>query len=141
MIDRPNVRIHTTADVSDRAQIGSGSSIWNQSQVRENVQMGSNCILGKDVYVDFGVQIGDNVKIQNGVSVYHGVTIESGVFVGPSAIFTNDKRPRAINPDGSAKGADDWQVSLTRICFGASIGAGDAWSTTLRPDRSTLALG
>ena len=123
-MNRPQVRIHTTADVSDRAQIGAGSSIWNQSQVRENVQIGSNCILGKDVYVDFGVQIGDNVKIQNGVSVYHGVTIESGVFVGPSAIFTNDKRPRAINPDGTGKGADDWLVSETLISYGASIGAG-----------------
>lgn len=123
-MNRPQVRIHATADVSDRAQIGPGSSIWNQSQVREDVQIGSNCIFGKDVYIDFGVQIGDNVKIQNGVSVYHGVTIESGVFVGPSAIFTNDKQPRAINPDGTSKGANDWEVSLTRIGYGASIGAG-----------------
>ena len=117
-------RIHQTAEVSEKATIGAGTSVWNYCQVRENVHIGSNCILGREVYVDFGVEIGDNVKIQNGVSVYHGVTIENGVFVGPGAIFTNDKRPRAINPDGSLKGADDWEVSKTQVGYGASIGAG-----------------
>ena len=29
----------------------------------------------------------------------------NGVFVGPGAIFTNDRRPRAINPDGTLKSA------------------------------------
>ncbi|MFM8323001.1 MAG: acyltransferase [Chloroflexota bacterium] len=92
--------------------------------MREQAGIGRGCVISKDVYIDAGVQIGDNVKIQNGVSVYHGVTIEDGVFVGPSAIFTNDRRPRAINPDGTLKGAEDWQVSPTHICHGASIGAG-----------------
>jgi UDP-2-acetamido-3-amino-2,3-dideoxy-glucuronate N-acetyltransferase len=118
------VKIHPTAQVSDRARIGANTSIWNQSQVREDVSIGQNCILGKDVYVDFGVQIGDNVKIQNGSYLYHGTTLESGVFVGPGVIFTNDKKPRAINPDGSLKGNDDWIVGETRVRYGASIGAG-----------------
>jgi len=119
-----SVRIHPTASVSERATIGAGTMIWNQCQVREDVRIGEGCILGKDVYVDFSVEIGDHVKIQNGVLVYHGVTIESGVFLGPGVIFTNDKRPRAINPDGSIKGNDDWVVGKTRVCYGASVGAG-----------------
>ncbi len=118
------VRIHPTAQVSERARIGDNTSIWNQAQVREDVSIGKNCILGKDVYVDFGVQIGDNVKIQNGAYLYHGTTLEAGVFVGPGVIFTNDRRPRAINPDGSLKGSDDWSVGETRVRYGASIGAG-----------------
>ena len=117
-------KVHPTAEVSPAAQIGEGTSIWNQAQVRENVRIGSKCIIGKDVYIDFGVEIGDHVKIQNGSLVYHGVTIESGVFVGPDVIFTNDKTPRAINPDGSLKGNDDWEVGPIRIKYGASLGAG-----------------
>ena len=117
-------RIHPTAQVSERATIGARTSIWNNCQVRENATIGSGSILGKDVYVDFDVQIGDNVKIQNGAFIYHGTTIESGVFVGPGVIFTNDKKPRAINPDGSLKGTSDWQVSPIHVCYGASIGAG-----------------
>ena len=117
-------RVHPTAEVSGEASIGDGSSIWNHTQVRENVTIGEGCILGKDVYVDFDVVIGDHVKIQNGSFVYHGTTVESGVFIGPGVIFTNDKRPRAINPDGSLKTDDDWEVGNTVVRYGASIGAG-----------------
>ncbi len=118
-----SVRVHPTADVSPKADIGDGTSIWHHCQVREGVHLGKNCILGKGVYVDADVSIGDNVKIQNYTSVYHGVTIEDGVFVGPHVCFTNDMQPRAINPDGSLKAADDWVLSLTRIRRGAALGA------------------
>ncbi len=117
------IRIHSTADVSEKAVVGDGTSIWHHCQVREDAHLGKNCNLGKGVYVDADVVIGDNVKIQNYVSVYHGVTIEDGVFVGPHVCFTNDMRPRAINPDGSVKAADDWILSKTLIKKGAALGA------------------
>jgi acetyltransferase-like isoleucine patch superfamily enzyme len=117
------VRIHPTAEVSDKTQIGEGSSIWHHAQVREGVTIGEKCIIGKGVYVDAGVSIGNHVKIQNYVSVYHGVTLEDGVFVGPHVCFTNDMRPRAINPDGSLKAADDWVLSETLVRRGAALGA------------------
>jgi len=115
--------IHPTADVSPLAVIGPGTRIWHQVQVRERACIGENCIVGKGVYIDFDVSIGSNVKIQNGVYVYHGVTIEDGVFLGPGVILTNDKFPRAINPDGSLKADADWEVSPILIRRGASIGA------------------
>lgn len=117
------IRIHPTADVSSKANIGDGTSIWHQAQVREDARIGSNCIIGKGVYIDAEVMIGNNVKIQNYVSVYHGVTIEDGVFVGPHVCFTNDLHPRAINPDGSLKAADDWVLTKTLIRKGAALGA------------------
>lgn len=118
-----NFKVHPTAEVSPRAQIGEGTSIWNQAQIRDAV-IGKNCIIGKDVYIDSGVIIGDNVKIQNGVSLYNGITLEDGVFCAPHCVFTNDKYPRAVNPNGTLKDADDWTISKTLICKGASIGAG-----------------
>jgi acetyltransferase-like isoleucine patch superfamily enzyme len=117
------IRIHPTADVSDNAQIGDGTCIWHQAQIREGTHIGENCVIGKGVYVDAGVSLGNNVKIQNYVSVYNGVTVEDGVFIGPHVCFTNDLRPRAINPDGSLKSADDWVLSKTHIRRGASLGA------------------
>ncbi len=110
--------------MSPRATIGDGTKIWQGCQVREDAVIGQNCILSKGVYVDAGVRIGSNVKIQNGISVYHGVTLEDGVFCGPHCVFTNDRRPRAINSDGSLKTAADWEVGETRVRYGASIGAG-----------------
>ena len=118
-----SIRIHPTAEVSEKIEIGDGTSIWHHAQVREGVKIGINCIIGKGVYVDAGVPIGNNVKIQNYVSVYHGVKIEDGVFVGPHVCFTNDMRPRAINPDGSLKAVDDWVLSETMIKKGAALGA------------------
>ena len=107
--------IHPSATVSDQAQIGEGTKIWINVQVREGARIGRNCILSKDVYVDHAVSIGDGCKVQNSVSVYNGVTIEDEVFVGPNACFTNDKVPRAQNPE--------WKVVPTLVRKGASIGA------------------
>ena len=123
MLPSTPARIHPTADVSARAEIGEGTCIWNFAQVREGAHIGKNCILSKGVYVDAGVHIGDNCKLQNNVSVYHGVTIGDGVFVGPHVCFTNDMQPRAINPDGSLKSASDWMATETRVGYGAAIGA------------------
>ena len=123
MAERTNVRVHPTAEVSSEAVIGPGSSIWNQAQVREGARIGSGCVIGKNAYVDIGVVLGDRVKVQNNVSVFHGVTIEDGVFIGPHVCFTNDRVPRAVNPDGSPKTDADWEVSPTLVREGAALGA------------------
>jgi len=116
-------RIHPTADVSSEALVGSGTSIWNQAQVRERARIGAGCVIGKNVYIDTDVVVGDRVKIQNNASLYHGVTIEDGVFIGPHVCFTNDKVPRAVNPDGSPKADSDWEVSPILVRVGAALGA------------------
>jgi acetyltransferase-like isoleucine patch superfamily enzyme len=123
MSDDASVRIHPTAEVSPAASIGSGTSIWNQAQVRERARIGVGCVIGKNVYIDADVVVGDRVKVQNNASVYHGVTIEDGVFIGPNVCLTNDRLPRAVNPDGSAKADTDWEVVPIRVRTGAALGA------------------
>jgi acetyltransferase-like isoleucine patch superfamily enzyme len=118
-----SIFIHPTAVVSPEASIADGASVWLHAQIREGATIGRNTIVGKGVYIDYDVAIGENVKIQNYVSVYHGVSIADGVFIGPHVCFTNDLRPRAINPDGTQKGIDDWSLVETRVGRGASIGA------------------
>ena len=122
MTDRP-FYIHPTADVSPEAHIGAGTRIWNQVHVREHAYIGETCNIGKGVYIDAHVHIGSCVKIQNHVSIFEGVTLEDGVFVGPHVCFTNDLLPRAITPDGKPKGVDEWEITLTLVKYGASIGA------------------
>lgn len=107
--------IHPSADVEEDVNIGPGTRIWHQAHIRRDARIGAECNLGKNVFVDEGVTIGDGVKIQNNVSVYRGVTIEDDVFVGPSAVFTNDLRPRAANTS--------WTITPTQVRHGASIGA------------------
>jgi UDP-2-acetamido-3-amino-2,3-dideoxy-glucuronate N-acetyltransferase len=122
-MDATSTAIHPTAEVSPQATIGRGTRIWHQAQVRERARIGHNCIIGKGVYIDVGVSIGANSKLQNGVHVYHGATVEDGVFLGPGVILTNDRLPRAVNPDGSLKTDADWQVSPVIVKRGASLGA------------------
>ncbi|MEE6259014.1 acyltransferase [Plantactinospora sonchi] len=109
------VVVHPSAEVDEGARIGAGTKIWHLAHVRSTARIGADCVIGRNVYVDAHAVVGDLVKIQNNVSVYQGVTIEDEVFVGPCAVFTNDLRPRAQNPD--------WQITPTVVRRGASIGA------------------
>lgn len=117
--DRPGVTtdepfIHETAILEDGVQIGAGTRVWHFCHVRAGASIGSDCNLGKGVYVDAGVVIGNGVKVQNHVSLFTGVTLGDQVMVGPSAVFTNDLRPRA---------SDDWTITPTVVGEGVGIGA------------------
>jgi acetyltransferase-like isoleucine patch superfamily enzyme len=118
------VTIHPTADVSTLAEIGEGTRVWAQAQIRERARVGRNCNVGRNVYIECDVIVGDNVKIQNNSSLYTGLTVDHGVFIGPNVIFTNDRIPRAVRPDGVLKAVDNWHVSHTHVQYGAAIGAG-----------------
>jgi acetyltransferase-like isoleucine patch superfamily enzyme len=115
--------IAPTADVDPRADVGAGTRVWHLAQIREHARVGANCILGRGSYVGPGVRIGDNCKLQNHALVYEPAVLEDGVFVGPAVVFTNDVFPRAVNPDGTLKSADDWDAVGVTVRTGASIGA------------------
>ncbi|MCK9520627.1 MAG: acetyltransferase [Dehalococcoidia bacterium] len=117
------IRIHPTAEVSPAADVGDGASVWHHAQVREGARVGPGSIIGKGVYIGADVEVGANCKVQNYSCVYEGTTLEDGVFVGPEVVFTNDRYPRAINPDGSLKSADDWDCKGAHVCYGAAVGS------------------
>lgn len=120
----PDVFIHETAVVEKGVLLESGIKIWHHSHIRENAQIGSKVTIGKNVYVGPGVVIGSSAKIQNNSQIYEPAIIERGVFVGPGVIFTNDRFPRAQNPDGTTKSHSDWEPVGVVVHQGASIGAG-----------------
>ncbi|KQR12189.1 acyltransferase [Cellulomonas sp. Leaf334] len=112
-----------TADVDPRATLGAGTRVWHLAQVREDARLGEDCIVGRGAYIGPGVVVGDRCKIQNHALVYEPAVLEDGAFVGPAVVFTNDYYPRAVNPDGSLKSADDWHAVGVTVRTGASIGA------------------
>lgn len=118
-----DVRIAESADVSADAVIGDGSKVWHLAQVRDNAVLGANCIVGRGAYIGSGVTVGDNVKIQNHALIYEPAKIDDGAFIGPAAVFTNDRFPRSVNPDGSLKSGHDWEPVGVTVREGASIGA------------------
>lgn len=137
--------IHPLADVEEGAVIGEDSKIWRWTHVMPKAKIGNNTSLGQNCFVQNDVTIGSDCKIQNNVSVYKGVIIEDGVFIGPSVVFTNVRKPRAgeIIPEeeyartiirkGATIGANATVVCGIEIGEGALIGAGSVVSKNVPP--------
>jgi UDP-2-acetamido-3-amino-2,3-dideoxy-glucuronate N-acetyltransferase len=90
-----SVSIAPTAVVDQPCSIGAGTRVWHFCHVMAGARVGGDCVLGKGVQIAGGAVVGDRVKIQNNVSIYDGVVVEDEVFIGPSAVLTNVKTPRA----------------------------------------------
>jgi UDP-2-acetamido-3-amino-2,3-dideoxy-glucuronate N-acetyltransferase len=97
--------------------VGPRTRIWAFAHVMRGAIVGSDCNIGEHCFIEAGASIGDQVTVKNGVAVWDGVTIENEVFVGPFAVFTNDRNPRA----GFKKSREGFLPTLVRR--GATIGA------------------
>ena len=115
--------LHPSATVEPGVELGGGTKIWAYSQVRMGACLGRECIVGAAAFIDVGVTLGDRCKVQNQALIYAPAVLGDGVFVGPAAVLTNDVYPRAVNPDGSVKDADDWEAVGATLKSGCSVGA------------------
>lgn len=86
--------------------------------------IGDGTRVGTFVEIQKGVVIGKNCKIQSHTFICEGVTIEDGCFIGHGVMFTNDRKPKSVNEDGSLQTEADWTVETTLVKKGASIGTG-----------------
>jgi UDP-2-acetamido-3-amino-2,3-dideoxy-glucuronate N-acetyltransferase len=111
-----DVFVHPTAVVDPGASLGPGSKVWHFCHVSSGARLGERVMLGQNVFVADGVVVGSGTRVQNNVSLYDGVDLAEDVFVGPSAVFTNVKQPRAAHGTGGV-------YARTRVQRGASIGA------------------
>jgi acetyltransferase-like isoleucine patch superfamily enzyme len=118
------VLIHERAIV-DSSTVGPGTRVWAFAHVMKGARVGAECNIGEGCYLEGGCVIGNGVTLKNGVAVWAGVTIADYAFVGPNAVFTNDRYPRSPRaPVARARYADDGWREPTRVGEGASIGAG-----------------
>lgn len=86
-------------------------------------EIGDETRIGAFVEIQKNVKIGKRCKVSSHSFICEGVTIEDKVFIGHGVMFTNDKYPRATNPDGSPQSEEDWAVVPITIKKGASIGS------------------
>jgi acetyltransferase-like isoleucine patch superfamily enzyme len=120
----PSEFIASTAIVEADVIFGSGVKVWHHAQVRIGATIGDNVTIGKGSFIDEHVSIGERSKIQNGAQIYAPAVIGNGVFIGPLVVLTNDIYPRAVAPDGTLLGANDWTPVGCVVEEGAAIGAG-----------------
>jgi UDP-2-acetamido-3-amino-2,3-dideoxy-glucuronate N-acetyltransferase len=135
LADAPAAFVHPTAVVDPGATVEPGAKVWHFAHVSEGARVGAGAILGQNVFVGRGVEVGRGCKVQNNVSLYEGVRLEDEAFVGPSAVFTNVRFPRAhvsrrhafegtVVGRRATIGANATIVCGVRIGEGAFVGAG-----------------
>ena len=99
----------------DDADIGENTVIRDFVNLYK-CKIGKNCKIAAFVEIQKDVKIGDSCAIEAFAYIPTGVTLEDEVFIGPHVCFTNDKKPKALNPG--------WKVIPTVVKKRASIGAG-----------------
>ncbi|HDO51365.1 MAG TPA: N-acetyltransferase [Rhizobiales bacterium] len=107
---------HPTAEIGDGATVGDGTHIWQNCIILDGARIGSGCKLAHNVFVENGVVVGDRVVIKDNVCLYDGVVIADEAFIGPNAVFTNVRTPRAFI-------ARKNEFETTEVGRGATIGA------------------
>ena len=107
--------IHPLADCQSE-HIGDDTKVWQFCVILPEAVIGQNCNICSHCFIENDVKIGNNVTIKCGVQIWDGIELENHVMIGANVSFTNDKYPRSQNKD--------WYLMRTKVCRGASIGAG-----------------
>ena len=116
MTDSPTLRIAPDVKLGRDVKIYSFVNLYG-------CEIGDESKIGAFVEIQKGVLIGKRVKVSSHTFICEGVTIEDEAFIGHGVMFTNDKYPRAANPDGALQTEADWIVTPTLVKRGASIGS------------------
>ena len=113
--------------------------------ISSGTKIGKNVKIGTGTIIDGRTEIGDNVNIQSNVYIPLLTKIGSNVFIGPGAIFLNDKYPpskRLIGvtvEDDVVIGGGAVILPGVKIEKGAVIGAGCV--VTKNVSESTVVVG
>lgn len=110
--------------IANSVKLGRDVKIYHPDQVNlYGCSIGDDTRIGSFVEIQKNALIGARCKISSHSFVCEGVVIEDEVFVGHGVMFTNDRHPRATNPDGSPQSEADWSLEHTLVKRGASIGS------------------
>lgn len=112
---------HPSAIIDDKAHIGANTKIWHHTQVLAGAYIGTRCSIGHNCFIGSKAHIGNGVKIESNTDIWDLVKLEDYVFVGPSAVFTNDLNPRAEYPKKKFPQFGTWLPTVVKK--GATIGA------------------
>jgi acetyltransferase-like isoleucine patch superfamily enzyme len=126
-----NCVIRSGTCIYSDVSIGDDVSFGHNVMVRENVRIGRNTLIGTGVVIDGSCKIGEGVSIQTGGYICANSTIEDSVFLGPHAVFTNDKyvtqkKTKLIGPTvrrGASIGANSLLMPSIEIGEGSIVGA------------------
>ena len=107
--------IHPLSDCMNN-KVPESTTIWQFCVIFPGCKIGENCNICSHCLIENEVVIGNNCTIKSGVQLWDGIELEDNVMIGGNVSFTNDRYPRSKNKN--------WEMLRTKICRGATIGAG-----------------
>lgn len=113
---------------------GKGTVIYHPelSTFCDGVVFGERCVVHSHCWFGKNVRIGNNVRIQAFTFIPEWVEIEDDVFIGPSVVFTNDRKPPSFG--------EHWAKILVKR--EAVIGAGaKILARVVIGEKSTVGMG
>ena len=110
--------------IAESVQLGEGVRIPQPELVNlYGCLIGEGSMVGAFVEIQKNATVGARCKVSSHSFLCEGVTLADEVFIGHGVMFTNDRHPRATNPDGSPQSETDWQMEPTVVEKRASIGS------------------
>ncbi len=82
--------IHPFSFISPKSRIGSGTTIFSNTNIEQGVHIGCNTTIFNNTSITHDVQIGSHSFISVGVNMGGGVIIGKKVFIGVGTVIIND---------------------------------------------------
>ncbi|MEI8340222.1 MAG: acyltransferase [Verrucomicrobiota bacterium] len=125
---------HPQAIIEAGAMIGRGTRVWAFTHILPGAVIGEECNICDHTFIEGKVRVGNRVTLKCGVYLWDGVTVGDDVFIGPGAVFTNDRQPRSgrhparyletLLRTGCSLGANCTLLPGVTIGMWAMVGAG-----------------
>ena len=136
VVIRPGCILYEGIKVGDNVEFG------HEALVRENTVIGDNTIIGSRVVIDGHSHIGSRTLLHSSAYICPYSTIGDGVFIGPGAVFANDKYANRLKvelkgpiiKDGACIGAGAVILPGVTVAEGSLIGAGAVVTRDTEPD-------
>jgi len=109
--------------ISPKAKLGKNVRVWNFAYVGGDTLVGDNTKIGSLAHVDYNVVIGKNCKIEGLAYIAPLSRIGNNVFIGPSAVLTNDPYPLSDKMIGVK--VEDGAIVCARAVVKAGVTIGE----------------
>ncbi len=112
--------------------------------IREGVRIGRGTVVGSGTIIDGYAVIGRNVRIESGVYIPPETVVKDNVFIGPRAVFTNDRYPASgrlegpVIEEGAVIGANATILPGVHVGKRAVVAAGSVVTRDV-PDETVVA--
>lgn len=142
--------IHEPTSIDPSVVMGDGVTVWRFTTICAGTSIGAGSVVGSCVFIGRDCRLGEGVHIQHGAFIPNGTVIGDRVFIGPNAVLTDDKRPRAgagyspappILEELSSIGAGAAILPGVTIGKGALVAAGSVITRSVPPAALAISRG